>query len=115
MRPAAHRREPARSTSRTLPSEQSARAIGDDRDHRQKQNDVGEIGEQNRAEGMDERNYEAADEGSEQAAATAEDNHDQRERQHVRVEPWISRHDRPGDDTTGSGERSAETEHEREQ
>jgi hypothetical protein len=53
---------------------------------------------------------DAADKGAEQAACAAENDHDQRERQHVLVEPGIDREDRPADDAGESCKTCAEGE-----
>jgi hypothetical protein len=84
---------------------------GDHQDHRQEQDHVREIGQQRHAEGVDEAGDEAADEGADQASHAAEDHHDQRQRQHVRVEAGVGRHDRPADHAARAGERRAEAEH----
>ena len=80
-------------------------------DHRQEQDHIRQIGQQRGAEGINGRGDETADEGSEQAADTAEDDHDQRERQHVRVQPGVGGHDGSPDHAARSGESGAETKH----
>src|SRR2546425_8202789 len=86
--------------SRALPSKEPSRTEGDHDDHRQEQDDIRQIGEQGGPEGIDGGGDEAADKRSEQAADATENDDDERERQHVRVEAGVGRHDRAAEDRT---------------
>ena len=61
-------------------TEQALTQEGEDQHQWQEQDHVGEVGEQRRAEIVDEPDDEAADQRADQAADTAEDHHDESER-----------------------------------
>src|ERR1700747_2385666 len=72
--------------------------------HWQEEDEISEIGHQGDTEIVDETHDETAYKGAEQASRTAEDDHDQRERQHVGVEPGIGVQDRASENAANSGE-----------
>src|SRR5438445_11161799 len=90
------------------PSEQPLRTVSNHDDHRQKQNDIGEIGKKRRAECVDEANDEAADKSTDEAAGAAEDHDNEGERQHVGIESGIGRQDRSAENAAGSRKSGAE-------
>ncbi len=83
--------------------------------HRQEQHEVGKFGKQRLPVVIEKADDEAADERAEQAAGAAENDDDQRQRQHVEVEAGIDRQDRRADEAGKSGERRAEAIHDGEQ
>ena len=86
------------------PPKQTSRAKGDHDDHRQEQDHIGEIGDQGRAKGVNGGGDDAAYKCAQQAADAPENYHDQRKRQHVRVESRVGGKDRTADDASRAGE-----------
>src|SRR5438045_1697625 len=76
---------------------------------------VSEVGKERLAERIEEADEVAAREGAEQIPRAAEDEDDERKRQHVHVETGIDREDGPAEDAAHSGERGAGAEHDGEE
>src|ERR1700731_281213 len=103
------------STSSAGAPKQSLRPERDDENHRQKQDDVGQLRKQRGAERVNEPDDEAADEGSEQASDASQDDDNQRQRQHVAIKSGISGQDRSAQHAPGAGDARAQTKHDRKQ
>ena len=77
--------------------------------------EIRKLGQERLAEIVDEADDDTADKGAEQTAGAAENDHDQRERQHVLIKPGIDRKDRPANDAGESCKTRAEREDDGEQ
>src|SRR5579883_1897845 len=98
-----------------LPSEETLRLQHQNDEHREEQNDIGELGKLDLAEIIEEPDDEAAEQRAEETAAAAQNDDDESERQHVRVEAGICREDRPAHDTREPREPRTQAEDKREE
>ena len=98
-----------------LPAEKTLRPQQQDEQHRKEKNEIRKLGQESLAEIVDKAHDDTADKGAKQTAGAAENNHDQRQRQHVLVQPGIDREDRPADDPCEGSKARAEREDDCEQ
>src|SRR5215831_4576210 len=90
-------------SSQNLASEQTLWPQHKDQDHRQKQNEISKLRKKRLAEIVDESDDDAADEGTKQAPGTAQDDDDERERQHVLVDARVDRKNWSADQASEPG------------
>src|ERR1700694_3831906 len=95
-------------------AEQSLRPQHQDDQHRQEQDDISKIGKHGLAEIVEKPDDETADQRAEQTAGAAENDDNERERQHVEIEARIDRKIGRTHDAGEGGKRGAKTENQSE-
>src|SRR5262245_23597543 len=98
-----------------VPAEKALRPQQQDEQHWKEENEIRKLRQQRLTEIVDEAHDDAADKGAKQAAGAAENDDDQRERQHVLIKARIDRQDRSADDAGKSCKTRAEGKDDREQ
>src|SRR5262249_9818960 len=98
-----------------MPAKQTLGPQQQDQQHRKKQDEIGEFGQQRLTEIIDEPDDDAADKRPEETACSAQNDYDERERQHILIETGINREDRGSDDARERGQSGAKRKHDGEQ
>src|SRR5262245_50708680 len=90
-----------------MPAKKALRPQQQDEQHRKEENEIRKLGQERLTEIVNEAHDDTADKRAEQTAGAAENDHDQRERQHVLIESGIHRQDWPADNASESSKTCA--------